>query len=102
MQIFGNNNINQNIYENLNTNVNIRYNRPINQDETVYYETQIPYNKSKFKDFLAFIITVFIIIVIGFILWKIPVTHNFLVDIYNDNPPIKAICDFFLHLFGKS
>ena len=84
MQIFGNNNINQNIYENLNTNVNIRY------------------NKSKFKDFLAFIITVFIIIVIGFILWKIPVTHNFLVDIYNDNPPIKAICDFFLHLFGKS
>lgn len=44
------------------SNYNSYYN--VAPEETVYYETSIPYRKSKLKDFLAFLITIICIIVI--------------------------------------
>lgn len=53
---------------------------------------------SKLKDLLAFLITFLLIFAIGFILWKIPFTKNFLVKLYNDNAPLKSIVDIILQL----
>lgn len=79
-----------------NANVYKQYTEPPQQ---VYYETQIPYSRNRFKDFIAFIITIICIICIGFLLWKIPFTNQFIVGIYEENNIIKAIVDFFLGLF---
>lgn len=81
-------------------NFNAYYSRPVQPEETVYYETQVPYSRNRLKDLLAFIITILCIIGIGFLLWKIPFTQQFLVKLYEDNPPIKVIVDFFLNLFS--
>lgn len=83
MKIFGNN------YTN--------YYNTIPQKETIYYVT----NKNKLKDLLSFVITIVCIIIVGFILWQIPFTRNFFINLYEENPPIKVIADFFLKLFSK-
>lgn len=114
------NNINSN-NNNLNTNYNNYYenysqddiNRKINEkiDDAVnqaYYDAyiqdlknrgyKIKYKKT-FKDFLAIIITILIIIFIGFILWQIPFTRNYFINFYNENQAFKFIVDFFLNFF---
>ena len=86
----------QNYYNNINQN-----NANINTapQQTVYYETRVPYTRNRLKDFIAFIITIICIFAVGFSLWKIPFTNKFLVKIYEENAPIKAIVDFFWNLF---
>ena len=114
------NNINSN-NNNLNTNYNNYYenysqddiNRKINEkiDDAVnqaysdaYIQDlknrgyKIKYKKT-FKDFLAIIITILIIIFIGFILWQIPFTRNYFINFYNENQAFKFIVDFFLNFF---
>ena len=56
--------------------------------------------KQIFENFIAFLITFFCIIIIGFLLWKIPLTNKFLVNLYNNNTPLKAIVNYILHIFG--
>ncbi len=115
---------NNNFYDNLNTN-NTYQNNKSNQDnenivqnyikyaqnmyannsykdyvEPVTEEELYSYKKSRLKDFLAFLITIAIIIGIGFLLWTIPFTKNFLLNLYENNQPIKAIVDFFLRFFN--
>lgn len=77
------------------------YYRVVPQYEPSYYKEKNFYKKSKLKDILAFIITIICILGIGFILWKIPVTNEFLTNLYEDNPPLKAIVDFFIRIFNK-
>lgn len=77
------------------------YYRVVPQDETTYYEKKAFYRKNKLKDIMAFIITIICILAIGFILWKIPVTNAFLTNLYENNPPIKAIVDFIIGIFNK-
>ena len=63
--IYENDNLNNYQYE-INQNSNSSYNSYYNvaPEETLYYETRIPYRKSRLKDILAFLITIICIIVI--------------------------------------
>lgn len=87
-----------NINNNIAQNTSYTYYRPTN----TYNKKSIKYNKENLiKDFIAFIITIFCIIAIGFLLWKIPFTNKILVDLYTENQHIKAVVDMFLKIFIK-
>ena len=97
------NNIHQNsINEN---EVNQKINNAVNQ---AYYDAyiqdlknrgyKIKYKKT-FKDFLALILTIILLIIIAFILWHIPFTKNYLINLYNENSAIKFILNLFLNIF---
>ena len=51
--------------------------------------------KNGFKDLLALIITIFIIIFIFFILWHIPFTKNYLINLYENSIILKSIINLF-------
>ena len=55
--------------------------------------------KDYFKIFLSLIFTILFIIVLGFILWHIPFTKNYFLDLYHNNDAIKFIVDFILDIF---
>lgn len=55
---------------------------------------------NKFKSLLALFLTLVFIIFIGFILWNIPFTHDYLVHFYENNPMIKVIIDFIMKFFS--
>lgn len=61
----------------------------------VYYTKK----SNRIKDLISFLITIICLIIISFILWKIPFTNKLLYNLYNDNPPIKAVVDFVLNVF---
>ncbi len=87
-----------NINNNIAQNTSYTYYRPNN----TYNKKSIKYNKENLiKDFIAFIITIFCIIAIGFLLWKIPFTNKILVNLYTENQHIKAVVDMFLKIFIK-
>ena len=97
------NNIHQNsINEN---EINQKINNAVNQ---AYYDAyiqdlknrgyKIKYKKT-FKDFLALILTIIFLIIIAFILWHIPFTKNYLINLYNENSAIKFIVNLFLNIF---
>lgn len=114
------NNLKNNIHKsnNYQSQNNQNYQNTINQEETnekinnavnkAYYDAyiqdlknrgyKIKYQKT-FKDFLALIITILIIIFIAFILWHIPFTKNYLINFYNNNTIIKILVDFILNIF---
>lgn len=93
-----NNNVNKNI-------INQKINDAVNK---AYYDAyiqdlknrgyKIKYKKT-FKDFLALILTIIFILIIIFILWQIPFTRNFLINLYNENPIIKIFVDLILNFF---
>lgn len=92
------NNINQ-------EEINQRINNAVNK---AYYDAyiqdlknrgyKIKYKKT-FKDFIALILTILIILFIGFILWQIPFTRQHLINLYYDNPLIKLLVDFIINIF---
>lgn len=61
------------------------------KQEPVYYESYYHPIKSKLKNLIAFCITILIIAFVGFLLWKIPYTHNLLVDFYENNSVIQSV-----------
>lgn len=63
--------------------------------QPTYYESYYHPIKSKFKSFVAFCITIFIMAFIGFLIWKIPYTHNLLVKFYESNSVLKSIFSLF-------
>ena len=106
--------VNNNSYENynntqhMNNNSYVNYNKNqenINNAYTkAYYDAyiqdlknrgyKIKYKKT-WKDFVAFILTVLVIIFVGFILWQIPFTRKFLISLYEENPILKFWIDLF-------
>lgn len=97
------NQINNNI---INENeINKKINNAVNK---AYYDAyiqdlknrdyQIKYKKT-FKDFLALILTIIFLIIIGFILWHIPFTKNYLINLYNENSSLNFIVNLFLNIF---
>lgn len=86
---------NENIYH---TNTTEQYTAPAEDytDESVYYESYYHPIKSKLKNFLAFFITLGVIIFIATVIWNIPYTRSLLVEMYQENSVIKAFVDFFL------
>ena len=99
---------NNNYYKNQNNINEDIYNKKINDAiNKAYYDAyiqdlknrgyKISYKKT-WKDLLALLITIILFIIIGFILWHIPVTKNYLINLYNENP----ILQFFVNLiFNK-
>ena len=59
---------------------------------------KIKFTKIK-KDLLALLITIIILIIIFFILWNIPFTRNYLIDLYNNNSILKIFVDLILDIF---
>lgn len=92
------NNIDQNSYEKkINNAINKAYYDAYIQDlKNRGYK--INYKKT-WKDFLALIITIIILIIIGFIMWHIPFIKNYLITLYNENSILKLIIDIFLKIF---
>ena len=108
----------QDIKNNVQQNQNTSYENNINQEEIkqkinnavnkAYYDAyiqdlknrgyKIKYKKT-FKDFIALILTIVVIVFIGFILWQIPFTRNYLIELYNDNPPVQFIVNLFFNIF---
>lgn len=88
--------------DNITNNDNIAQNNPYAYYKTHNTYTHKKYNKDNLiKNFIAFIITIFCIIMIGFLLWKVPFTNKLLVNLYTENQHIKAIVDIFLNIFIK-
>ena len=110
----------QDIKNNVQQNQNTSYENNINQEEInqkinnavnkAYYDAyiedlknrgyKISYKKAS-KDLLAFFLTIIFFIIIGFVLWQIPFTKNYLLNLYNENPTLKFIVDLFLNIFKK-
>lgn len=101
-----NNNFNNNQQDIINENL---YNQKINNAiNKAYYDAYIQDLKNRgykinykktWKDFLALLITIFIFIIIGFILWHIPFTKNYLINLYNENPILQFFVNIFLNIF---
>lgn len=64
-------------------------------EKPVYYESDYHPVKSKLKSFVAFLGTIFVLILTFFLLWKIPYTHDLLVKFYEENSIIQAIVNLF-------
>lgn len=108
----------QNVKNNIQQNQNTGYENNINQEEInqkinnavnkAYHDAyvqdlknrgyKIKYKKTS-KDFLALILTIGVILIIGFVLWQIPFTRNYLIGLYNDNPAVQFIINLFLNIF---
>ena len=56
-------------------------------------------HKWRFKDFIVIFAVIGIIILIGYILWIIPSTHDWLIRIYNDNLAIKLVVNIIAGIF---
>ena len=84
-------NIRKNNYEKYNTEKNEENNSKIENEK---YE--ITY-KRILKNILALIITIFIIFIISSILWHIPFTKNYLINLYEKNTILKS----FINIFNK-
>lgn len=106
---FENNIINKNYnIQNNNINEDILNEKVDNAVNQAYYDAyiqdlknrgyKIKYKKT-FKDFLALILTIIFILIIIFILWQIPFTKNFLINLYNENPVIKTFVDLIINIF---
>ena len=109
---------NQNIKNNIQQNTNTSYENNINQEELnqkvndavnkAYYDAyvqdlknrgyKIKYKKTS-KDFLALILTVGVILIIGFVLWQIPFTRNYLISLYTENPIINLLVNAIKNIF---
>ena len=101
-----NNNISNNNYASMNNienKINQKINNAVNQ---AYYDAyiqdlknrgyKIKYKKT-LKDFLALILTILIIFSVGFILWNIPFTKNYLINLYNENLALQFIVNIFIN-----
>ncbi|MBO5478624.1 MAG: DnaJ domain-containing protein [Clostridia bacterium] len=97
-------NINYHPSSNMYNNTNVYHTNDVEQydspkedytNTSTYYESYYHPIKSKFKNFLAFFITLGVIIFIAFVIWNIPYTHNLLIEMYKENFVIQAIVNFF-------
>ena len=91
------NNSNSKNNENYSENNNINYK---NINYTNYFSNFLVNIKNKLKDLFAFFITILIIIFIFFILWHIPFTKNYLINLYNENYILQFIFNLFFN-FSK-
>lgn len=100
------NNYQKNNYNNYfnseNNKINNEYNYQKNniENNNFDYKNLFNFNK-KFKDFLALIITIFIFLFAFFILWHIPFTKNYLINLYNNNRAFNFIINLFLNFLNN-
>lgn len=56
--------------------------------------------KWTWKQYLMLLIVIVVLIVIGLILWIIPPTHNWMLNLYNDNIFVKTIVNVVIGIFN--
>ena len=83
-----NNIINNNYKKNIKKN---KYNK-INLKNIINF-------KNRSKDLLALVLTILVILFIAFILWHIPFTKNYLINLYNNNSAFHFIITLFSKIF---
>ena len=59
---------------------------------------KIRYKKS-FSDYVKGFVSIIAVIIVLFLLWQIPLVHNYFIDLYNENSAFRYLCDIFLNLF---
>lgn len=101
-----NKNIQYNNLKNINEDkINQKINNAVNK---AYYDAYIQDLKNRgykirykktMKDFIALFLTILIILFISFILWHIPFTKNYLINLYNENSALRFIVDLFFNIF---
>lgn len=108
----------QNVKNNIQQNQNTGYENNINQEDInqkinnavnkAYHDAYIQdlknrgykiKSKKTFKDFLALILTIIVIFFVGFILWQIPFTRNYLISLYTENPIINLLVNGIKNIF---
>ncbi len=95
------NNSTANTYTN-NASSNYKYNNYYTTpNNKTYYSNKPRLLSFNLKDLIALIITFFLLIIIGIIVWNIPFTHTLLVNLYENNKPIKAIVNAIIEIFNK-
>lgn len=111
------NNIQKNINNNLNNNINYNNAEYMNNNsyESQKEKTYTDYNninspnsnlntnyitENWIKNFIALCITLFIIIIVGFILWHIPITKKYLLNLYYKTPLLQYIINIFIKIFN--
>ena len=52
--------------------------------------------KKLFKNIITSIIAIVVIVIIFFILWHIPFIHNYLSDLYYNNPIVQFVKELFI------
>ena len=85
---------NQDLYNN-NSIPNYTNTSRVYTEEPVYYESYYHPIKNKFKNLLAFLITLGVIIFIAIVIWNIPYTRSILEKLYQENSVIRMIINFF-------
>ena len=98
-----NKNVNTNNYsnfENYKSNKNNYEYNNLNNKNYNYFNFKDFFNFEKFlKNILALIITIFIFLILFFILWHIPFTKNYLINLYNSNSILQFFVNLFLNIF---
>ena len=92
-------NNNQNNYEKNNFYYNNMKNNNIRNNNDNLKSNIIFNFKKRIKDLIALLITIIIFIFIFFILWHIPFTKNYLINLYNENSALKYIINLFINIF---
>lgn len=92
-------NNNKNNYEKKNFYYNNMKNNNIRNNYNNLKSNMVFNFKKIIKDLLAFLITILILIFIFFILWHIPFTKNYLINLYNENSALKYIINLFINIF---
>ena len=108
----------QNVKKNIQQNQNTSYENNINQEDInqkinnavnkAYHDAyvqdlknrgyKIKYKKT-FKDFLALILTIGVILIINFVLWQIPFTRSYMINLYTENPIINLLVNGIRNIF---
>lgn len=89
------------IHHNIPNNINIDHsydNEYQEPSQKIYYTYSEP-TKHIGKDFIAFIITLILLITIGFILWNVPFSKHYLMNLYENNAPLKTLFDTVFNIF---
>ena len=68
-----------------------------NYTRTTYH--YIPRFKPNLKSFISLILTIIVLLILGTILWHIPFTRNYFINLYNENSAFKFLVDMFSNLF---
>ncbi len=76
---------------------NINY----NHSERTTFKPDKTYFKRKFKDLVAIVLTIFIIVFVGFVLWHIPVFHDYCISLYENNSLIRNLINIISNFFVK-
>lgn len=58
-------------------------------------------HKKTWRDYVAFLLTFLVVIIVFVVIWHIPPIHDYFVQLYNENEAVRFIANFFISLFNS-